>query len=222
MGCLVKHAASSGWLSVAAAADRLGCSELTVRRRIKDGDLPACRPGHAYRVWGPDLDNFVRSRPAHPQRKIQRKPFSAQVVNEAERRERAEAGLRALRANWRSEVARVGLQPEALCAAFADEYEHHPGEPGTALGFALKGMRNPVWLSEHRAQVKLARRLGGAGNVGDPHKALASLLAAGIEVPAEAMRLLERELDPPVPCSNGHDVPACRRYCPECGVRMVA
>lgn len=238
--CLVRHAANSGWLSVAAASAVLGCSELTVRRRIKNGDLPACRPGHAYRVWGPDLDKFVRSRPAYPGHEIQRKPFPAQMENGAERRERAEAGLRALRRNWRSEVARFGLEPETLFAAFADEYEHHPEDPATALTFALKGMRNPAWLSEHRPQALRPRLTPDRGRLqiemlqrlaslrlaypDSRTEALTSLRAAGIQLPAEAMRLFERELGPQkmTRCVNGHDVSAYLRFCSECGVRMVA
>lgn len=58
-------------------------------------------------------------------------------------------------------------------------------------------------------------------------QALAALRATGIEVPPEAMWLLERELPAGVLrgtmlCANGHDNPAGLKFCGECGVSMAA
>jgi len=58
-------------------------------------------------------------------------------------------------------------------------------------------------------------------------QALAALRSTGVEVPAEAMWLLERELPfgilrGSMSCPNSHDVPAGHRYCPECGARTVS
>jgi uncharacterized Zn finger protein (UPF0148 family) len=58
-------------------------------------------------------------------------------------------------------------------------------------------------------------------------QALAALRATGVEVPPEAMWLLERELPAgvlkgTVVCANGHDVPAGSQFCPQCGVTMAA
>ena len=58
-------------------------------------------------------------------------------------------------------------------------------------------------------------------------QALAALRATGVEVPPEAMWLLERELPAgvlkgTVVCINGHDSPAGGAFCPQCGVSMSA
>lgn len=58
-------------------------------------------------------------------------------------------------------------------------------------------------------------------------QALAALRSTGVEVPPEAMWLLERELPQgvlrgTVVCLNGHDVPAGLKFCGECGVSMAA
>jgi hypothetical protein len=58
-------------------------------------------------------------------------------------------------------------------------------------------------------------------------QALAAMRATGVEVPAEAMWLLEKELPPgvlrgTVVCANSHDVPAGSSFCPTCGVSMAA
>jgi len=57
-------------------------------------------------------------------------------------------------------------------------------------------------------------------------QALAALRSTGVEVPAEAMWLLERELPAgvlkgTVVCANGHDVPGGSGFCPQCGVSMA-
>ena len=54
-------------------------------------------------------------------------------------------------------------------------------------------------------------------------QALAALRSTGVEVPPEAMWLLERELPSgvlrgTVVCANQHDVPAGNKFCPECGI----
>lgn len=58
-------------------------------------------------------------------------------------------------------------------------------------------------------------------------QALAALRSTGVEVPPEAMWLLERELPAGVlkgvkVCLNGHDAPAGSAFCPQCGVSMSA
>lgn len=57
-------------------------------------------------------------------------------------------------------------------------------------------------------------------------QALAALRSTGIEVPPEAMWLLERELPQgvlkgTVVCVNGHDVPAGNGFCGSCGASMA-
>jgi hypothetical protein len=51
--------------------------------------------------------------------------------------------------------------------------------------------------------------------------------STGIQVPAEAMWLLEREIPEgvlrgTVVCVSGHDVPAGSKFCPDCGASMAA
>ncbi len=58
-------------------------------------------------------------------------------------------------------------------------------------------------------------------------QALAAIRSTGINVPAEALYLLERELPEgvlrgTVVCANGHDAAAGSKHCPECGVSMAA
>ena len=58
-------------------------------------------------------------------------------------------------------------------------------------------------------------------------QALAALRSTGIDVPPEAMWLLERELPAgvlqgTVVCLNGHDVPGGSAFCPQCGASMSA
>jgi hypothetical protein len=58
-------------------------------------------------------------------------------------------------------------------------------------------------------------------------QALAAMRATGIQVPPEAMWLLEREIPEgvlrgTVLCVNSHDVPSGSRFCPECGASMAA
>ena len=49
-------------LSLAQAAEVLGCSLKTLRRRIKDGDLPVIRDGRLVRVHPQDLARYVAAR----------------------------------------------------------------------------------------------------------------------------------------------------------------
>ena len=58
-------------------------------------------------------------------------------------------------------------------------------------------------------------------------QALAALRATGIQVPDEAMWLLEKELPAGIlkgtmVCANGHDVPSGLKFCGECGMSMAA
>ena len=58
-------------------------------------------------------------------------------------------------------------------------------------------------------------------------QALAAMRATGIQVPPEAMWLLEREIPEgvlrgTVVCVSGHDVPAGSKFCPDCGASMAA
>ena len=57
-------------------------------------------------------------------------------------------------------------------------------------------------------------------------QALAAMRSTGIQVPPEAMWLLEREipegvLKGTVVCANGHDNPAGAKFCMECRVSMA-
>ena len=54
---------SSEYLTVAEVAEELRCSELTIRRRIRDGSLPAYRlgaPGSAIRIQREQLVTWLR------------------------------------------------------------------------------------------------------------------------------------------------------------------
>jgi hypothetical protein len=58
-------------------------------------------------------------------------------------------------------------------------------------------------------------------------QALAAMRTSGIQVPPEAMWLLEREipegvLKGTVLCANNHDVAAGSQFCPSCGISMAA
>jgi len=58
-------------------------------------------------------------------------------------------------------------------------------------------------------------------------QALAAIRATGLQIPAEAMFLLEREIPEGVlrgtlVCANGHDVPTGNKHCGECGISMAA
>jgi len=58
-------------------------------------------------------------------------------------------------------------------------------------------------------------------------QALAAMRSTGIQVPAEAMWLLEREipegvLKGTVVCASGHDNAAGTKFCSECGISMAA
>jgi len=58
-------------------------------------------------------------------------------------------------------------------------------------------------------------------------QALAALRATGIDVPDDAMWLMERELPAEIlkgtmVCANGHDNPSGLKFCGECGMSMAA
>lgn len=56
---------ATGWLNQKQAAEHLGVSIDTIRRRIRDGSLPAYRLGkRAIRIRATDLDAVVRPIPA--------------------------------------------------------------------------------------------------------------------------------------------------------------
>ena len=50
---------SSRLLTIDEAAERLACSTRTLRRRIRDGSLPAFRDGALVRVREVDLERYV-------------------------------------------------------------------------------------------------------------------------------------------------------------------
>lgn len=55
------------WLTVAEVAAELACSEPTVRRRIRAGELPAVQlggPGSAVRIPRAELDAWLWSEPS--------------------------------------------------------------------------------------------------------------------------------------------------------------
>lgn len=93
---------------------------------------------------------------------------------------------------------------------------------------------DPMWsstpetvpLTPDEERVDATRRERGKMQI-EMLQALAALRSTGIEVPAEAMWLLESELPEgvlrgKVVCLNGHDVPAGSKFCPECGASMAA
>ena len=51
-------------LTLAEAADALGCSVATVKRRIRSGSLPAFRDGRLVRIREDDLRRYVAERVA--------------------------------------------------------------------------------------------------------------------------------------------------------------
>ncbi len=55
----------SGLLTVAEVAERLRCSEPTVRRRIREGQIPAVKLGHGrsvIRIDAAELNNWLYQR----------------------------------------------------------------------------------------------------------------------------------------------------------------
>jgi hypothetical protein len=92
---------------------------------------------------------------------------------------------------------------------------------------------DPLWsstpdvpLTPDEERVNSVRSERGAQQI-QMIQALAALRATGIQVPDEAMWLLERELPSgilkgTVLCANGHDNQAGIKFCGECGISMAA
>lgn len=93
---------------------------------------------------------------------------------------------------------------------------------------------DPMWsstpdtipLTPDEARVNEVRQERGAQQI-QMIQALAALRSTGIELPPEALWLLERELPAgvlrgTVVCLNGHDVPSGSSFCPQCGASMAA
>jgi len=91
---------------------------------------------------------------------------------------------------------------------------------------------DPLWsstpdvpLTPDEERVNSVRQERGSQQI-QMIQALAALRATGIQVPDEAMWLLERELPAGIlkgtmVCVNGHDVPSGLKFCGECGVSMA-
>lgn len=57
------------WLTVAAAAEYSTVSEWSIRKAVKDGELPAYaigKGGRSYRVTAEDVDEWLRSKSWEP------------------------------------------------------------------------------------------------------------------------------------------------------------
>src|SRR6185437_12676100 len=93
---------------------------------------------------------------------------------------------------------------------------------------------DPMWsstpdtipLTPDEARVNEVRQERGAQQI-QMIQALAALRATGIDMPPEALWLLERELPAGVlkgtmVCANGHDNPSGLKFCGECGMAMAA
>ena len=93
---------------------------------------------------------------------------------------------------------------------------------------------DPMWsstpdtipLTPDEARVNEVRQERGAQQI-QMIQALAALRATGIDMPPEALWLLERELPAGVlkgtmVCANGHDNPSGLKFCGECGMSMAA
>lgn len=91
---------------------------------------------------------------------------------------------------------------------------------------------SPMWsstpdtvpLTPDEARTNAVRQERGAMQI-QMLQALAAIRSTGVDVPAEAMWLLEREipetvLKGSVICANSHDVPAGSAFCPQCGIEM--
>lgn len=53
----------SNFLSCAQAAEAAHCSELTIKRAVRSGELKAYRPGRAYAIDEDELTSWVKSKP---------------------------------------------------------------------------------------------------------------------------------------------------------------
>ena len=92
---------------------------------------------------------------------------------------------------------------------------------------------DPLWsstpdvpLTPDEERVNSVRQERGSQQI-QMIQALAALRGTGLDIPAEAMWLLERELPAgvlkgTVVCANGHDNQTGLKFCGECGVSMAA
>lgn len=99
-------------------------------------------------------------------------------------------------------------------ARVADGDPHWASTPDSAPLTPDEARTNEVRSERGRMQIEMLQ-------------ALAALRSTGVEVPPEAMWLLERELPAGVlrgtiVCANGHDSPAGLKFCGECGISMAA
>ena len=88
------------------------------------------------------------------------------------------------------------------------------------------GSRDVLPLTPDEERINAVREARGSQQI-QMIQALAALRATGIDLPAEAMWLLERELPAgvlkgTVVCVNAHDNQAGVKFCGECGVSMAA
>ena len=51
------------FLSCAEAAEKAHCSELTIKRAIRSGELKAYRPGKGYAIEEDDLTRWIKTKP---------------------------------------------------------------------------------------------------------------------------------------------------------------
>jgi hypothetical protein len=102
----------------------------------------------------------------------------------------------------------------------------------TVIGQSRVADADPMWsstpdttpLTPDEERTNSVRTERGAQQI-QMIQALAALRATGIEVPPEALWLLERELPAGVlkgvvVCVNGHDVPSGNQFCGSCGASM--
>ena len=104
----------------------------------------------------------------------------------------------------------------------------------TVTGQSRVADADPMWsstpdtipLTPDEARTNSVRSERGAQQI-QMIQALAALRATGIEVPPEALWLLERELPAgvlkgTVVCAEGHDNQAGTKFCGQCGISMAA
>ena len=53
----------SNFLSCAQAAEAAHCSELTIKRAVRSGELKAYRPGKGYAIEEDDLTRWIKTKP---------------------------------------------------------------------------------------------------------------------------------------------------------------
>ena len=149
-------------------------------------------------------------------------------------------------ASHQREVTRgVAAKAFAITCAPCEQYLRGDGKPkilkyetdpktGQVVRQARIADADPMWsstpdtvpLTPDEERTNIVRSERGRMQI-EMLQALAALRSTGVEVPPEAMWLLERELPSgvlrgTVVCANQHDVPAGNKFCPECGISMVA